>query len=102
MTAHDPIPQAGLFDEDPHPRLRLLVVDDEPDVCDLLSAALQATSSCVVQVAHDAAGALRILSEETEPFDGIFLDIQMPGPRGSSCVRSSAARPATWMCRSSC
>jgi CheY-like chemotaxis protein len=82
-------------------RLRLLVVDDEPDVCDLLAAALQATSSCSVTLAH-AKDALRALSDEDQPFDGIFLDIQMPGTRGSSFARSSAARPVTSTCRSSC
>jgi CheY-like chemotaxis protein len=82
MTANYPLPQAAPVDEGAKPRLRLLVVDDEPDVCDLLSAALQATSSCSVKLAHDAKAALRALSDEAEPFDGIFLDIQMPGTTG--------------------
>jgi CheY-like chemotaxis protein len=54
MTANYPLPQAAPVDEGAKPRLRLLVVDDEPDVCDLLAAALQATSSCSVTLAHDA------------------------------------------------
>jgi CheY-like chemotaxis protein len=82
MTANYPLPQAAPVDEGAKPRLRLLVVDDEPDVCDLLAAALQATSSCSVTLAHDAKAALRALSDEAEPFDGIFLDIQMPGTTG--------------------
>ncbi len=71
-----------LAERDVQPGLRVLVVDDEPDVCDLLSAALRATRGCSVRVAHDAPGALKTLSSEEVPFDGIFLDIQMPGTTG--------------------
>jgi CheY-like chemotaxis protein len=78
------------------------VVDDEPDVCELLAAALQATNTVRCKLAGNAMGALIALSDEEEPFDGIFLDIQMPGPRGSSFARSSAARRVTRTCRSSC
>lgn len=67
---------------DHRPRLRILVVDDEPDVCDLLAAALQATSSCLVRAAHNALDALSAIGAEDTPFDGIFLDIQMPGTTG--------------------
>jgi CheY-like chemotaxis protein len=63
-------------------KLRLLVVDDEPDVCSLLAMALQAANTCEVSAAHDAMEALTALAEEDQPFDGIFLDIQMPGTTG--------------------
>jgi CheY-like chemotaxis protein len=63
-------------------RLRLLVVDDEPDVCELLRLALGAAGKCDVHAAHDAKAALRALDHEEAPFDGIFLDIQMPGTTG--------------------
>jgi DNA-binding response OmpR family regulator len=63
-------------------RLRLLVVDDEPDVCELLAAALQATNTATVQTAGNAMDALIALGNEEEPFDGIFLDIQMPQTTG--------------------
>jgi CheY-like chemotaxis protein len=82
MTAHkiDPVDLSDC--REVHPKLRLLVVDDEPDVCDLLSAALQVSDRCSVRTAHDALAALQVLGDEEEPFDGIFLDIQMPGTTG--------------------
>lgn len=69
-------------DQDMPPPFRLLLVDDEPDLCELLSAALTAADGCSVAVAHDAREALQALSEEDEVFDGILLDIQMPGTTG--------------------
>jgi CheY-like chemotaxis protein len=57
------------------PRLKLLVVDDEPDVCVLLQTALQATNTAVVHMAGDAMDALSTICDEDQPFDGIFLDI---------------------------
>lgn len=68
--------------EDDRRKLRLLVVDDEPDVCNLLAMALQAANTCKVSAAHDAMEALTALGDEDHPFDGIFLDIQMPRTTG--------------------
>jgi CheY-like chemotaxis protein len=65
------------------PRLKLLVVDDEPDVCVLLQTALQATNTAVVHMAGDAMDALSTICDEDQPFDGIFLDIQMPRVTGT-------------------
>lgn len=78
ITRTDSFPPAP----DHRNRLRILVVDDEADVCDLLSVALQATSSCVVHAALNALEALTAIGAEDTPFDGIFLDIQMPGTTG--------------------
>lgn len=93
MTASSPLrPFDAAYDEDTDSCLRLLVVDDEPDVCEILSTALQASRTCKVHVAYDAMSALRLLSNEDEPFDGIFLDIQMPGTTGielCSIIRST-------------
>lgn len=63
-------------------KLRLLVVDDEPDVCAILTVALGTASGCEVRVADDAKSALLALDAEETPFDGIFLDIQMPETTG--------------------
>lgn len=68
--------------EDDGRKLRILVVDDEPDVCSLLATALQAANTCKVSAAHNAMEALTALGEEDQPFDGIFLDIQMPRTTG--------------------
>lgn len=76
-----PFPTA-LGDEAQKPKLRLLVVDDEPDLCDLMAASLQAVSDCEVVTALDATSALEAISNQDIPFDGIFLDIQMPCTTG--------------------
>jgi CheY-like chemotaxis protein len=69
--------------QDADTRLRVLVVDDEPDLCVLLSTAMQSTGGVTVEVAHDAVGALQALSEEDDVFDAILLDIQMPRTTGT-------------------
>jgi len=58
------------------------VVDDEPDVCELLGMALCSAGKCEVRIAQDAKAAMLALDQEETPFDGIFLDIQMPGMTG--------------------
>lgn len=73
-------------------RLRVLVVDDEPDICRVLGSALRALGSYEVHTATDAKRALLALDQAETPFDGIFLDIQMPGIRGielCSIIRST-------------
>jgi CheY-like chemotaxis protein len=75
----------------PHP-VRLLVVDDEPDIRDILSLTLGMEGKCGVRTAHDAKTALVALDEDEQTFDGIFLDIQMPGTTGielCSIIRST-------------
>ncbi len=62
--------------------LNVLIVDDEPDVCQVLKTALGAFGGCSVSVGYDAKAALIELGRRDDPFDGIFLDIQMPGKSG--------------------
>lgn len=58
---------------------RILVVDDEPDICIMLSKKLSAEGfGC--RTAASGEEALACL--EREPFDAVILDMQMPGMSG--------------------
>ena len=58
---------------------RVLVVDDEPDICSVLGIALE-TDGFEVDTASDARRALAVL--ESDPPDVVILDIMMPGMDG--------------------
>jgi len=60
-------------------RKRILVVDDEPQMCDLVKAMLELDSH-VVFTATSASAALDILDKEN--FDIIITDYLMPGMKG--------------------
>lgn len=57
---------------------RILVVDDEPDVLDLLQVALTSMRPYEVALADSAATALDRIATATRAFDVFLLDIQMP------------------------
>ena len=61
------------------PRLRILVVDDEPFVCDAVRMML-AFDGHEVQVANSAQDALRLYDKTR--FDVIFTDFAMPSMKG--------------------
>ena len=58
---------------------RVLIVDDERDMCSFLSEALR-RSSLESDCAYDGMQALRKLSEER--FDLVLVDVRMPGMSG--------------------
>jgi DNA-binding response OmpR family regulator len=58
---------------------RVLLVDDEPDLCSVLAIALE-TDGFQVDSATDARRALELL--EADPPDVVILDIMMPGMDG--------------------
>src|SRR5262249_20112495 len=58
---------------------RVLVVDDDPDMCSVLAAALEADGFDVTK-AMDAKRALQELG--SEPPDAVILDVMMPGMDG--------------------
>lgn len=60
----------------PAPSARVLVVDDEPELCALASDWLEALGYTVA-TAHSPAQALELLREA--PFDVLFTDVVMPG-----------------------
>lgn len=67
----------------PREGLRVLIVDDEPDLRQILAEVLGALGGYEVFTAADAKGALLLVDQQDKPFDGVFLDIQMPGMSGT-------------------
>ncbi len=59
--------------------LRILVVDDDPGICQTLQEIL-AASGCVVETASDGALGLRCIQEK--PFDLVLSDVVMPNMDG--------------------
>ena len=72
--------------------IRLLVVDDDPDICDLLRDRLE-SEGYRVSVAADGRTALRILEETA--VDGILLDIALPELDGFEVLRQIRIRQPT-------
>jgi len=68
----------------PSVRRRLLVVDDDPDICDLLRDRLE-SEGFEVETAADGETALRLLADT--PVDGLLLDIALPGVDGFDVLR---------------
>ena len=69
------------------PRLRVLVVDDEPLIRWSLSETLEQSGHAVVE-AGDAEGALRALSAG-RPFDVVLLDYRLPDSNDLTCSPES-------------
>jgi EAL domain-containing protein (putative c-di-GMP-specific phosphodiesterase class I) len=70
--------------------LRVVVVDDDPLMCDLLRRALAQLDVVDTRTASDGAGALELL--EAGPVDVMFCDLNMPGMDGIELLRHLAAR----------
>ena len=60
-------------------RRKILVVDDEPQLCELVKAMLEHDGH-TVQTATSASGAMDLLERET--FEVMFTDYLMPGMKG--------------------
>ncbi|HEY0083346.1 MAG TPA: ATP-binding protein, partial [Pyrinomonadaceae bacterium] len=72
-------------------RARVLIVDDEPHVLELLCEMVQ-SEGCEVVAASDGAGALALF--EAGSFDAVFTDIGMPGMSGWELARAVRERDA--------
>ena len=73
--------------------LRILVVDDEPSILELVKTALEKLENYKVTVAHSAADALDKIEEAVQPFDCFLLDIQMPDVDGIKLLMEVRATP---------
>src|SRR5882724_12839352 len=65
------------------PKPAVLVVDDEPDICELLSITLQ-RMNLTPRTANTVAAAQRLL--KTEQFDLCLTDMQLPDGNGLQLV----------------
>ena len=74
------------------PEARLLVVDDEPNIRELLATSLR-FAGFEVYAAADGASALR-LAREVEP-DLVVLDVMLPDMDGFTVTRACARRAST-------
>jgi signal transduction histidine kinase/ActR/RegA family two-component response regulator len=72
--------------------LEVLVVDDEPDVCESLAAMTAALGHHVTTAAN---GRLALAESARHTFDVVVTDLGMPGMSGLELARLVAARSAT-------
>lgn len=72
---------------------RILVVDDEPNVCAGLRLSLERAMQCQVSCVNDGKEALRLA--RTERPDVILLDVLMPGMTGGEVAEALRESPAT-------
>ncbi|MCR4614086.1 MAG: response regulator transcription factor [Bacteroidaceae bacterium] len=70
---------------------RILVVDDEPDLCEILKFNLQA-AGYEVSVAHSAREAL---AQDLGQTDLLLLDVMMPGMSGFALAQQLKGQPET-------
>jgi signal transduction histidine kinase/DNA-binding response OmpR family regulator len=70
---------------------RVLVLDDEPDIAELIATRLR-PFGVVPTLVHDGDEALELLRSES--FDALTLDILMPGVSGFEVLRALRADPA--------
>lgn len=64
---------------------RVLVVDDEKNICDLLKQAME-RADCLVETVCE--GHLALERAQKTQFDVIFLDIKMPGMNGVEVLKN--------------
>jgi CheY-like chemotaxis protein len=62
--------------------MRILAVDDDKAILELLTEALEVSDYCDVVTAHSGKAAVDALAQTETPFDCFLLDIQMPGMDG--------------------
>lgn len=67
--------------------MRILAVDDDDLILELLSATLEAHGYTDVTLAESGDDALRKITASSEPFDSFMIDIQMPGMDGIELCR---------------
>ncbi|MBL4750032.1 MAG: response regulator [Amylibacter sp.] len=73
--------------------MRILSVDDDPIILELLAAVLVSMGHTDVTTAESATEAFEIIKDDPEPFDCFLLDIQMPGIDGIQLCKALRLMP---------
>jgi CheY-like chemotaxis protein len=92
VEALTPTPAPALEHVDAGARARVLVVEDEVDMGELVRVVLHGEHHVVV--ARDGAHALALVDEMKEPPDLVITDLMMPRVDGADLVRALRARPS--------
>ncbi|KIC45960.1 hypothetical protein RA28_09935 [Ruegeria sp. ANG-S4] len=75
--------------------MKILVVDDEPLFCDIMTAELSACGHKDVHTANSGADAINLVRSADIPFDCALLDIDMPGINGIELCGLLRSEPAS-------
>lgn len=67
--------------------LKVLIVDDDASILELLQTALTSFGNCKVSTASSAEQALKAIEATEAPFDCFLLDVQMPHVNGIELLR---------------
>ena len=78
-------------------RLEVLIVDDEPETCDLLSEHCR-TRGLEVAIAQDGRAAITAIDRNPSRYSVILTDLHMPGADGFEVLRTArAANPSSYV-----
>lgn len=72
---------------------KILVVEDEEDILEMLSAILRISTDCTVLLARDGEEALQVVREHSP--DVLLLDIRLPKLDGHEVCKSIKSDPTT-------
>jgi len=80
------VAQSETLSRDGLEELKILVVDDEPTICETLQLYFEHLGVHGADTAHDGQSALDLL--ETRSYDYVFLDIMLPGISGIDILKT--------------